>query len=382
MSTTTSDFNLQKISTKELVDNLQATINYGGAIFIAGRRGSGKTQISQEAIRTLNFSGLYLNLSTLERADFSGYPDFFGAKNGERYVKFLLPNFYSSLIEGDQKVVVLLDEIDKADPSLLAPLLEFTQFKSINGQPLKNLQAVIMTGNLQAEGGQRPSLPLLDRAEKFLVEVNPDHWLDWGATTGEIHPSVSAYISDNRQDLIGDVDPQEDYADPSPRGWHNASKLLFFGEKHKWHPKMMLHKVSACVGKKIGIRYSSFFEHYQELLPMVDSIIKGEKNIKEFNSLENTKKLVVCMVLCARYAKMLDNYKASLDDKQLDNIKLPEKLRDAGFHISNFMLDVDPEITLISIRGQLGAQRLLEFNLIDDKNWDRTLSELLSKLKN
>lgn len=377
-----SDFNLQKINTKEMADNLRSTIEFGGNIFICGRRGSSKTAQAKEQIKLSKCKELYLNLSVIERTEIGGFPNFFAAQHGAKYINFLMPHFYKDLIEGDTPVVALLDELDKADSSLWGSLLEFIQMRSINGYELKNLHAVVMTGNLQAEGGQRPSLPLLDRAEKFLVEINADHWLDWAARTGEIHPSITAFISDNREDLQGDVDPGDAYADCSPRGWHNASKLLFFGEKHNWHPRMMADKVAGCIGKKVGIKYSSYFEHYQVLLPYVDKIMKGEE-VKEFGTFEPTRKLVICMILCQRYAKLLDEAKAKASQEEKDNnrITLSEKTKQIGASMVKFMQNkVDPEVTLISIRSQIGSDRALTHNMFEDPIWGPIFTTLLQRI--
>jgi len=46
----TSDFNLQKLSTKELSEHTAATIQMGGNIAVFGRRGTGKTEISKAEI--------------------------------------------------------------------------------------------------------------------------------------------------------------------------------------------------------------------------------------------------------------------------------------------------------------------------------------------
>ena len=43
-----SDFNLFRINTKQYAENLRATIKFGGNIFVAGRRGSGKTENSAD----------------------------------------------------------------------------------------------------------------------------------------------------------------------------------------------------------------------------------------------------------------------------------------------------------------------------------------------
>lgn len=364
-----SDFNLQSISTKDFADNLKATIEFGGNIIVIGRRGSGKTQISKETIAQTGCKELYLNLSVMERPDIGGYPNFFAAQEGKSYVNFLLPAFYESLIEGNEPVVALLDEVDKAEAGLLAPLLEFTQFHTINGRKLPNLKAIVMTGNLPGEGGNRPSLPLLDRAEKYKIEISTKMWLDWGGMNGEIHPSVSAYISDHQEDLYGDTDPGELYADPSPRGWHNASKILFFGESKKWSPKLITNKVSGYVGQKAGMKYDAYFTHYQVLLPIVDKIMKGDF-VKGFSELENSKKMIACMIICARLARLID-------ERPTSQKALPKEAKIIG----NFLKNIDPETAFVALRSQIGLHRAVDSGLDEEPEWDSILKELSTRIK-
>jgi len=359
---TTSDFNLEKLNTKELSDHVAATIQVGGNISIFGRRGVGKTEISKQQIKRSGCHELYINLSVMERTDLGGYPSVFSAKN-ERYVSFLMPKFYEILMEGNEDVVALLDEVDKAEPSLWAPLLEFTQFKSINGTPLKNLKAVIMTGNLISEGGSRPSLPLLDRSEKYLVEADAQSWLEWAGKSGGIHPSITAYISDHPRDLFGNVDPEDRYADPSPRGWHGASDLLYKGEDKGWSYTMLNKKVCGRVGKDAGIKYSNYYEHYQQLLPMIEDIFKGKDVSKSYNAMESSKKLVACMITCARLATTLDNVK-------------DEELPPAVDFVGKFLKKVDHEMVLVSVRSQIQVDRLISHDLNERPEW----GELFTKV--
>lgn len=85
------------------------------------------------------------------------------------------------------------------------------------------------------------------------------------------------------------------------------------------------------------------------------------------------------MILCSRYARMLDEIKDKAGDN-FRNILMPDDVKDAGKYVSKFLLNIDPEMALISIRGQLGAKRVLDHNLTDDENWDRILTELLAKI--
>jgi hypothetical protein len=360
----TSDFNMEKLSTKELSEHVSTTIQLGGNIAIFGRRGTGKTEISKEQIKRHDYHEVYLNLSVMERVDMGGYPDLMSAQRQERFVKFLLNQFYQPMIEGKKPVVALLDEVDKADKSLWAPLLEFTQFRTINGTPLPQLEAVIMTGNLISEGGERPSMPLLDRAEKYLVEADATSWLDWAGKSSRIHPSVTAYVHDHPKDLFGAIDPEERYADPSPRGWDRASQILFKGEDRSLSTYLLNKKVAGCVGKDAGLKYSNYYEHYMELLPMVDAIYTGQDVHNKYNVLEPTKKIVACMIACARLGTLLD---------QVDSVEnLPPPVR----HMGRFLAKVSHENVLIAVRSQVQIERLVKFNLDEHPDWAQVLGRI------
>lgn len=359
----TSDFNLQKLSTKDLSSHLAASIQMGSNIAIFGRRGTGKTEISKQEIAKAGAVEIYLNLSVLERVDMGGYPNIMDANRQSRFVDFLLPRFYELMLEGNKPVVALLDEVDKADQSLWAPLLEFTQFKSINGRKLPNLVSVIMTGNLISEGGSRPSLPLLDRTEKYLVEADASSWLEWAGKSRKIHPSVTAYIQDHPGDLFGAVDPEERYADPSPRGWANASEILFKGEQGKWSSDLLNHKVSGCVGKDAGIKYSNYFEHYMQLLPMIEAVYKGVDVNKEYQVLEPTKKLVACMITCARLANHLDTLKGKELEASITNV-------------GKFFQKASNENILVAVRSQIQINRLVDHSLDEHPEWKSVLAKI------
>lgn len=360
---TTSDFNLEKLNTKDLSEHVASSIQLEGNIAIFGRRGTGKTEISKQEIKKSNFHEVYINLSVLERVDLGGYPDIMSAEKRKKFVDFLLPQFYEPMFEGKNGVVALLDEVDKADPSLWAPLLEFTQFRSINGRVLPNLKAVIMTGNLISEGGARPSLPLLDRAEKYLVEADASSWLEWAGKSGHIHPSITAYVSDHPKDLFGAIDPDDRYADPSPRGWHRASEILFKGEDRGWQPELLNKKVSGCIGKDAGIKYRNYYEHYQQLLPMIENVFQGKDVATQYNALEPTKKLVACMITCARLSSQLDNSSVN---------ELPVSVK----HVGKFLQKSSFENVLVAVRSQITIDRLVKFNLDEHPEWEQVLSKI------
>lgn len=359
-----SDFNLEKLNTKDLSEHVSSTIQVAGNIAVFGRRGTGKTEIAKQEIKKADLHEVYLNMSVLERTDMGGYPNVMGGDVKRRFVDFLLPQFYEPMLDGKRGVVALLDEVDKADPSLWAPLLEFTQFRSINGRKLNNLVSVVMTGNLISEGGSRPSLPLLDRSEKYLVEADASSWLEWAGKSGKIHSSITAYIYDHPKDLFGAVDPEDRYADPSPRGWARASEILHRGEEKGWNATLLNKKVCGCIGKDAGIKYSNYYEHYQQLLPMIEDIFQGKDVGSKYNALEPTKKLVACMITCARLAT------------QLDQVADPQNLPISVHYVGKFLQKAPSENVLVSVRSQIQIDRLVKFSLDDHSEWEQVLNKI------
>ena len=376
-----SDFNLQSITTVDYSQILTGSIHSGTNLAVFGRRGSGKTEIAKQTIKTTLVGDekptkplqVYINLSVAERTDMGGYPDMFGAMESakklsedekiHRFVNYILPTFFEAMIVGDRPVVALFDEVDKADASILAPLLEITQFREINGRALKNLHSCIFTGNLISEGSERPSLPLLDRCEKYLVQADTNSFLNWAAASLKIHPSIMTFLEHKPGQLYGSLDGAGDlYAEQSPRGWEYASRALFYGEKHGWSPELMLKKVSGFVGKSAGIEYDIYFTHYHELMPLVKRIFKGEDVKQDYKDMNRGMKIYAAMIVCSMLAGILDKAKASETGTKS---QVPELI-----NVGKFLTAcVEDEDVFVSVRTQLTLQRVVEWGLDTHKDW-------------
>lgn len=379
-----SDFNLQKLDSEKLEHHLAASIAMESNAAIFGRRGSGKTEISKQQIKAAGCVEAYINLSVLERVDLGGYPDIMATSRSEEFVNFILPKFYEPMVTNkgpDGKplpVVALLDEVDKASPDLWAPLLEFVQFKSINGKKLPNLKSVIMTGNLISEGGNRPSLPLLDRAEKYLIEPSVDKWMAWAGKSGGIHPSITAYINDHNGELFGAVDPEDRYADPSPRGWTNASKLIQRGEANNVNNNVLIEKVAGSVGKQSGMKFKMYYQYYRDLLPLVDQIYEGKNIVAKYQGLDIAKRLIVGMIACSRFANKLDQH-LEKEGKPI-NPEAKDVPKWVGY-VGKFVEGMEMENSLVAIRSQIGADRFIKHQLCEAPYWGDRLTELNKSLR-
>ena len=371
-----SDHNLMKIGTKDLKRHLMATIDIGGSSIIIGRRGSGKTEICHQAIRDVNKNKknakppktVYLNLALLERVDLGGYPNVMGSGSSE-YINFILPSFYRDMCETDEPVVAILDEVDKADPSLWAPLLEFVQFRSINGHKLKNLQSIFMTGNLLAEGGQKPSAPLLDRAEKYLVEPDYNEWLNWSGSEGRIHPSITAFINDNPKYLFGGVDLEDKYSDTSPRSWTIASRILTKGDELGWDTQLLSDKVAGCVGKQAALHYDVYFKHFHALSPIVAKVFEGKEKeaIADVAKKDPHAKIVSSMMVASKFAAILDK------ELEKSSKKHPAVTKSVG----NFLSSMQEEVALVAIRSNLQMTKLIQMGIDVTPEWKDKIESII-----
>lgn len=361
----TSDFNLEKISTQQLSAHLDYSIAAGSNVIIIGRRGSGKTYITRECIEASKCRELYVNLSVFERPDLAGFPRLTSDLK-QKFIDYLMPRMYEPLMTGDQKVVVLFDEVDKCDSSIWAALLEIVQSHSINGHVFPNLQSCIMTGNLIAEGGNKICAPLADRAEAYLLQADTAQWLTWAGISGEIHSSIFEYIQDHPLMLFGADDLGENVKDASPRGWHLSSNIIKFAEQHNYPIETMLEKIGGFVGKKASIDFSTYYTHYQVLLPFVESVFAGENVAAPYHDMSPGDKISACMIIASRFATQLDACDP-LKDKPACVDTIGQFMHKTAGHenVLSSMRSADPK-----------ALRLKKWNLIKHPTWSKLFKDI------
>jgi hypothetical protein len=467
---TESDYNMITIDTAEAEGHIDASIQAKSDLFLFGRRGSGKTEIAKQRIAERGYKEVYINLSVKERVDLGGYPNMFDQKGD--YISFKKPDFYKQLIKASEETeqlhhlrsqmdeiesaeiqlvhkqipkeetkaffdkkealqseidalvkkieeikktepeaVVIFDEADKADPSIYAPLLEFVQFKTIDGMKLDNMRSCILTGNLIAEGGSRPSLPLLDRAEKYIVTADANRWLEWaGRKPGTIHPSILAFIQDNADALFGEVDPEDRYADASPRGWFGASHLAYSAEEFNWDvhnedpnrlSSKLAQKVAGRVGKQAGMKFIMYYNYYSKYVPLINKLLGGTlstekleavdksvitKGIKEINQKENYVQNIVSMIVATRLSYYFDKEHDLKNDKEYGPKSAKYKLAkhnletvlNNSFHIFS---NIEQENFYVAARTQITVKRIMQHDLMERPGWKEKFDELVSRMK-
>lgn len=397
-----ANYNLCVISPMELEHHLQMSIAFKQNVAIFGIRGTGKSELVSQVVSDLGFTSVFLNLSLIDKPELAGYPDLIGKLNDikdqegkERFVKFLLPYYYEELIKpagpNGPQVVLILDEIDKADRSVESPVLEILQTKTANGVLLPNLRCVIMTGNLLSEGARKPSAPLLDRSEAFLVEADFASFENYSRTRGYIHPAVMTYLKEHPDHLQAPVSEDNRYKDVSPRSWKRASDILYAAERENFSFKnssgrgseeelfknILKQKVCSCVGNYMGKKFELYYEHYMDLIPLADLICKensDKKTIKEKYDIllhakdgSRQKQIFLSMIVGSRLAIILSTQKpAVFTDKGLQLPTYKESVEKTIQSISNFLDIIPLEDLMMVFRSQLG-QKVIYKHILDKR---------------
>lgn len=120
-------------------ETLFKAIRAGMNVLIEGPHGTGKTALVMEVARELGWTCKYYSASTLDPwIDLVGMP--VPDKEGGRIIFCRDPR----LLDAE---IVFFDELNRAQFKVLNAVLEMIQFRSINGEPLPRLKAIIAVCN-------------------------------------------------------------------------------------------------------------------------------------------------------------------------------------------------------------------------------------------
>jgi len=263
--------NINEIDQETLMRVLRFTIKSGGNLMTFGPAGIGKTEMAMQACKEEGYRFVYLNLSVLEAPDMVGLPQVQDGKTS-----YAPPETIPLRDDNQKKVVLLVDEVDKAKPELQNPCLELFQFRAMNGREM-NIHSVIATGNLPDEGAfsQPVSHALTNRCLVFRVTHAFDPWLQWATGPAAVHPLIVGFLSKNPEYLLmpdasGDTTA---YCHPSPRQWTLAAKDLEHTSTAD-HIDFQTLLIAGRVGTAAAVKFRVWLEHYRHVEPLIEALVK------------------------------------------------------------------------------------------------------------
>jgi hypothetical protein len=215
------------VSVHELVEILERYLQGGPrlnyAVKIVGHPGVGKSAVVRQVAERLNRLFIDTRLAFKENVDLGGYPV---PDPGSRRMIYFRPKFIppEEVPAGCEGVVWLLDEANRAHPTVIQTLFQIITERTCGEHALPAHTAIVLAGNLGEDDSttitEFDDAALDGRLAVFQLKPTAGDWLAWARSEG-LHPSVVRYIA-----LFPERLWDESNINPNPRGWHQASLAM------------------------------------------------------------------------------------------------------------------------------------------------------------
>lgn len=242
-------------------------------VFLVGNTGIGKTQtVAQGAALCGRTLGAIPPLSTMEPEDAAGIPI---PDIEEGIVRFMPPHYWKV----GPLTIIFFDELNLARApvisaltSVLCPLADGR--RRIGSLLIPEDTLVIAAGMPPQPGSPARQLPQFVRSRLRIVSVEADtmDWIAWASREG-LDPTVISFIYSNQSKLAPPPPTGSDeiVAFPTPRGWHNVSRLIT-DERNTTGDEDAL--IISTVGPGAGGDFLRYRKN-MKLLPAPDKILDG-----------------------------------------------------------------------------------------------------------
>jgi hypothetical protein len=243
------------LTSKQLRSALTRCIDTKRPAFIWGPPGIGKSDLIAQITKEKGGHMIDLRMGQLDPMDLRGIP----VPNKETgtmefYPLGDLPT--KELAEEYPLVVLFLDELTSAPPSVLAAGYQLVLDRKIGKYELPDNVVVIAAGNRDSDKGVtfRMPTPLANRFTHFEMRTDFDSWFEW-AIEHRIHKDIVGFLSFSKKDLY-DFDPkQSGRVFATPRSWTFTSELISGGNIDD---TTMKHLIAGTVGEGMAISLMAY----------------------------------------------------------------------------------------------------------------------------
>ena len=310
-------------------------------IFIWGAPGIGKSELVQQIVDSGELGNAYmidLRLALMEPTDLRGYP----FRNPENNLMEWAPPAdlpTQELADAHDTIVLFLDELNSAPPSVQAAAYQLVLNKRIGQYKLPTNVKIVAAGNRETDRGvtYRMPSPLTNRFRHINMEVNFEDWSIW-ATDNKVHQDVIGYLTYSKADLF-DFDPKtSSQAFATPRSWTFVSEILNtegFDSASDFQQKA---EVAGAIGEGMAIK---FCEHRKiaSQLPNPEDVLNGK--VKKLDIKEKSAQYSFAIGLCYELADLSDNGSEEAFDEGVD------------YFFEFIMQNFEPELVIYSAKTVL-----------------------------
>jgi len=296
--------------------------------FIWGPPGIGKSELVKEIASDMNGTVVDLRLGQMDLTDLKGIPFFNKVTNKMEWAPSEdLPD--EEFAKNYPNVVLFLDEMNTASPSVLASAYQLILDRRIGKFVLPDNVVVVAAGNRESDKGVsfRMPTPLANRFVHFEMKVHFDSWFDWAVDAG-IHKDIVGYLNFAKQDLY-DFDPKSSSrAFATPRSWTFVSELI---SQEGLDKDTITNLVAGTVGEGTALKFIAH-RKIAGKLPNPRDILSGKVDTLETAEISAMYSLVISM--CYELKDALDN---GVNDKEF------HKMADNffGYMMKNFETELN-----------------------------------------
>jgi len=333
----------RQLSSKEAKTSILRCFKTKRPAFLWGAPGIGKSELVEGITNNLGGIMYDLRLGQMEPTDIRGIP-FFNKDNGKMdwAPPMDLPDPEDQAVIDAPIVVLFLDEMNSAPPSVLAAAYQLILNRRIGKYVLPDNVVMIAAGNRESDKGVtfRMPTPLSNRFIHFEMKVDFESWMDW-AVANKIHKDVVGYLNFAKQDL-NDFDPKSaSRAFATPRSWTFVSELI---DDDSLDSRTITDLVAGTVGEGLAVKFVAH-RKIASKMPNPSDILAGKVANLEVKEISAMYSLVVSM--CYELKEAVDN---KVSDKEF------HKMADNffGFMMDNF----ETEIVVMGARVALTTYNL------------------------
>jgi hypothetical protein len=314
-------------------------------IFLWGPPGIGKSELVEGIAKDHDGFMIDLRLGQMEPTDIRGIP-FYNKDLGKMdwAPPIDLPD--EELASQYPMVVLFLDEMNSAPPSVLAAAYQLILNRGIGRYKLPDNVVIIAAGNRESDKGVtfRMPTPLANRFIHLEMRVDFASWFEW-AVTHDVHKDVVGYLNFAKNDLY-DFDPKSSSRSfATPRSWSFVSDLI---ADDNLDDRTMVDLVAGTVGEGLAVKFAAHRKVAGKMPNPVD-ILEGKVKKLEVNEVSAMYSLVVSMcyelkdalkngMKDADFHKMADNFFRFM----MDNFEVELVVMGARVALTTYNLPILP----------------------------------------
>jgi hypothetical protein len=253
-------------------------------LFLWGPPGIGKSELVADITQELGGYMIDLRLGQMEPTDIRGIP-FYNKDMGKMdwAPPIELPD---EELAGQYPLVVLfLDELNSAAPSVQAAAYQLILNRRIGKYALPKNVVMVAAGNRESDKGvtYRMPTPLANRFIHQEMKVDFASYQEW-AVNNNIHKDVVGYLSFAKQDLYDFDAKSASRAFATPRSWTFVSELL---EDEDSDDDTLINLVAGTIGEGLAVKFMAH-RKIAGRMPKPEDILSGkekELNVKEVSAM-------------------------------------------------------------------------------------------------